>query len=285
MSKSIFFSRTCLAGAVLAFSSLAANAGFVTAGYFGTQGAPATINFPPALNEDVRRAVDAFGGATTLLGTQSFENNESSFNYGNGGSASVSAGTPSVINGNDLADSTLGRYNMTTGLTCLAPTPDGCDRPDRGKWLESNASFTYTLTQAVSALAFFGTDFGDFNATISLQLLLDGADINGALFAIQTIPAITGGTPMSAVNGNLIFFGAVGETDDDIFNGFRFNIGQLNPDDPIEAFDFIGIDSLILATSRVIAPPPPPNPVPTPSSLALTGLALALLARFHRRRS
>jgi len=262
MKNKTLIARSGLACAVLALSSFGVHAGFVS--YFATQDPPSdfAVASPPALSASVSLARSNFNNASTFLGRHEFENGLRQFDY-TGGSASITAGNPTVIFGNELTDFGLGRYNMTTSLLCL--DPNGACTPNRGRWLETNASFTYTLTQAVSAIAFFGTDFGDFDGTVSIEFLLGG----NSVFS-QSISGTN-----SAINGNLIFFGAVGQTSADRFDSFRFNVS--NPG----SADFLGIDSLVLANSNVMAPPP--GTVPIPSSLALAGLGLALMARFRRR--
>jgi hypothetical protein len=96
----------------------------------------------------------------------------------------------------------------------------------------------------------------------------------------------------------LVFFGLVGDTTDDWFDGVRFVMQQqcqaqppatgtvpCGPGQvpPPQLIDQIGIDSIIVGQS--LRQPGTGGTVPTPGTLALAGLALPALGALTRRRA
>jgi len=277
MNKNPISLQWFAAGIALCALAGTAQAALVSSGYVAQQGAKANLQdaAPPPLETAVANARSAFLANVLTLGRGEFEGGSGNFGYGTGHTASLSGGA-TVVNGDSLSEMgrRLGRYNMTPGLPEL---PSGF--PSFGSWVASSMSFTYSLSTAVSAMAFFATDLGDFDGSIELELLLGTSSVFKQ--ALDTVGSLPGTTPQQAVNGNLVFFGVVGTSSSDTFNQIRFNLTQV----PGGEIDWVGIDSLILGTTRLGTTPPPPNTVPLPSSLALVGLALALMGGLKRRRA
>lgn len=158
------------------------------------------------------------------------------------------------------ASPNAGRFN-TTSATSTTPIP--------GQWWETSASFTLTLGSLAQAIGFYGTDFGDFKGSLTLDLFNGNDEVLGDL----VVPRGSGS------NGSLIFYGFANSAVS--FNRVVFNIAQLNPTD-LNSYDLVGFDDLIVGTVQGTAPPP--TGVPEPGTLALAALSLGLLARTRRRR-
>lgn len=281
MPRFIATFRPLILGAVLAAGAASTHAGFVWAPYSANQNVAVTsaaiLNAPPTLETNVANARSGFLANSaqlnaTALGFAEFESS-SNLGFGYTGGTATLSGSATRIAAVD-ADWTLGRYNMTAGLP---PTSDNNDR--RGHWLESSATFSYLFqgSARISAFGFFGTDFGDFDGTVQLQLWRTGSA--NPLFSRQIDTAPAGTSAPRASDGNLTFFGVVGDTTDDWFDEVRFVLTQTGTG-PV---DVIGIDSIIVGQS--LRAPGGGGSVPTPGTLALAGLALTALGALTRHRA
>ncbi len=200
-------------------------------------------------------ATESFEGAAFVAGTQPTSARPQAVFGGNGTmfQNDGAPGTTRIENNSFVGNSFTGRFNTSSA------TP--------GKWWETSASFTLSLTSTVQAFGFYGTDFGDFRGSLTIDLFNGNAAVGSTV--------VPGG---AAGNRSLLFFGFADSAIN--FNRIVFNLGQV-PTAPGQ-FDFAGFDDLIIGTLNGTTPPP--TGVPEPGTLALAALSLGLLAAARRRR-
>lgn len=161
--------------------------------------APLTSVTPPTLSADVVAARTTFFAAVTQRGLNTFEGaagaaGSPTFTYTGGTAtyANTSGASQNGVVGALASPYSSGRYNMTAGVA-VDPTTGVAS----GHWLEAAGTFTYSFSSPVSALAFYATDWADFNSTLVLQLY-SGASL------LYTDSAIANG--VSNANGNLLWY-------------------------------------------------------------------------------
>lgn len=231
--------------------------------YFATQAPKASLSnpIPPTLNSAMAAQLAEFNGAITSFGRNEYESGVNAglgtFSY-TGGTATLTGG--SVV-GVAQSSFSLGRYNMTSSVAA-DPITGGVGF---GHWLEGSADFSYAFSTAISALGFYGTDFGDLKGTFELSLF------SGSTLVYSTLDVKNDG--INKGNGNLLFYGIVSDT---AFDKAVFKITQAVG---APSLDVLGFDSLIVGKANPTSPT-----IPEPTSLALTGLALAA-AGFAARRT
>ena len=153
-----------------------------------------------------------------------------------------------------------GRFN-TTGFGSGNQSPAGA-------FWETDGVFSVNLGEKYQAFGFDVTDFGDFDAALTMTLF-NGQQQGQVLTLIRP--------PTSLVlNASLLFYGFSSDID---FDRIRFSITQLIPRDS-SSYDAAGFDQFTVGR---LVPSGPPGTIPEPTSLALVGISLALLV-FARRR-
>jgi PEP-CTERM motif len=139
------------------------------------------------------------------------------------------------------------------------------------QWWETKYSFSlqFAAGDYISALGFYGTDFGDFDGSFTLELIRASDD--KSVFVPFAKPAIDAGT---TGNGWLQFFAFYDPVD--TYKEVRFNITQVGTD--INKWDVLGFDDFVYGDLK------PASDVPEPGSIALVGASLLALGLTRRRR-
>ena len=265
---SALFRRTCylVAGALIGATAMPASAAYESVFQRNAAG-PNGLPWDGSLDMGVQTAISTFKSSTTVLGTHEYEtpSNTTGFSY-TGGTAGVEAvagkALPVVKDGEVVGGNNSGRYSTTQ------PPPTSGGNVTLGHWMETNVSFDYKFTQAISAFSFFATDLGDFDGTLKIELYSVG---NTSTASWSSNDLIGGGA-----DGILGYFG-VWSNSGDLFDRVRFVITQTQTGDP----DFVGFDSLVVGTGNRVEPP---NDTPEPISLALVGMGLLAAGVARRRR-
>ena len=203
---------------------------------------------PPLLMQNVADAVAQFSQSVLELGRMTFEDGLTAFAYA-GGTATITEGAPTNKLGSG-SNPLLGRYNVTP-VVPLA----GNGGPGKGRWLEAKDPFTYSFSAPITAIGFFGIDFGDFLGEFRIELRMAAA----LLFSRVLAPTIGG-------NGNLLFWGIVLAQPFDSARFVTIQVDDLNP-------DVNGFDELVVGNRYVPAPADPPTG-PAPLTVDFVNLSL-----------
>lgn len=255
--------RTGLVAATLVLGALAAEAAPLT--FFGSDPG-ASGKFPvdaanPALQAQAafeaqvdvtkREAFAALPAASSPTG--SIRETSNSTPIFGGGASTLTQVDPNTENTNLLGavimsgNEASGRFN-TTGSSAT------------GAWIETDWTFTVNIGERVGAFAFFGTDFGDFDGGLAIELFNGANSVATNVFLDANRQAFVTGPG----SGSLLFFGYVADVGT-LFDRIEFRVSQTG------GFDTLGFDDLRVGNLRQTTPP---GTVPEPGSLALAGLAL-----------
>ena len=139
----------------------------------------------------------------------------------------------------------------------------------------SSSAFSILFSRGISAFGFYGTDIGDFDGLMELELLRANGTGTDTLTVRNTASAASN-------NGALLFYGFA-----DAASSYTKITFKTSGAAGSTALDYFGFDDFWVADANQIRQPVDPNPTPEPGSLALVGLALfaAGWARKTQRRT
>ena len=209
------FKKSVLAAAALAMPSLAFAAPTI---YFGENLTPgAAVSGAPLT------ARNLFAAQLTGVSTETFEG--------------LAAGTPpAVLTFTGSAGPIAASLSANGGQICVT---NGCGGSGRFATSPvtyfdvSDRDFTITFSTAIAAFGFYGTDIGDFNGQLTIELIRTGGT-NTMLTVANTI---------GAPDGSLLFWGAIDTANP--FNAIKF--GNTNA-----GTDFFGFDDVIVGDKKQV---------------------------------
>ena len=256
MRSMLSLSRCALAACALLSAALCAQA--ATVSLFGVAGTG--TGTPLAVPSGVSDARAAF-----LVGVTGRLNEEFAplANLTNvfGNASRISGGAVSLAGG-------AGRFNTSSDPASA--------------WYDTVSDTTINLSSSQDAFGLYITDYGDFNAFMSLEIW-DGASL---VYSTNVGALNANGQPVTPTKGNnsVMFFGLHSSV---AFNKVVLKLAQSPPDpdcDPtVEScepiVDVVGLDSMVIGQIDDVG-----TGVPEPSSLMLAGLGLLAGARALRRR-
>lgn len=245
-----FFLSVVTIGSVAALSSLPANAYIITTG-----SSSGTFTVPDeAFNEFVNLA----GGSVS--GTADFEGE--------------TVGDQSIMINIGGVDTTIGSMGFggvqnspfNNARNTTRPLPDNEQYYLGGVSPGGEQNFAISTAEPVAGLGFYGTDIGDFQATLAIRTFL------GDQLVDTSTPDIVN------VDGNLLFWSILGEGEE-VFDRVELDI-ILDPGQNVNG-DSFGIDDISLLAA---GGGPGPSPIGTPEPGTLIGLGLLGTAGFVSRR-
>jgi hypothetical protein len=125
-------------------------------------------------------------------------------------------------------------------------------------------AFTVTFSSPIEAFGFYGTDIGDFDGTLQLQLL----DASGNIIDAPFVPTL----PSDQANGSVLFYGLIADNSSEYIKEVQF---ITTAGDSLDIFAF---DNFVTGFR------PTGQPTPEPSTLlSLLGLGIFGLAHRHRK--
>lgn len=233
------FKPTLIASAALAVGALTANVNAASI-FFGEDFAiNSTANLASATN--ALAAESGFASSLTGIGYEGFEG------FADGTSAPLAS-----IFSNGITATLTGSGNVDNNATGCC----GRFAVDGTQYYEATGSFTLTFSDAVAAFGFWGTDIGDFNGQIVVELAGGGTQS----FTVANTP--------NQANGGALFWGIIDTTN--LFTSVTF--GNTNT-----GTDYFGFDKFTIGNLQQVVN------APEPGTMGLLGLGLLGMAAARRR--
>jgi hypothetical protein len=219
--------------------------------YFGEDlGLGETTRLSATPNSNAAR--DQFLSRLVGVGTETFEsfaNNQKgplAINFGSSGVATLTG--DGLISNVSSGTNERGRYPISGT-----------------KYWEASSQFAINFSNPVAAFGFYGTDIGDFDGQVTLNLLNTLTGFNQTLTIANTI---------SGTGGSALFYGLIAGSGES-FNRVVFG-------NTAAGTDYFGFDNMTIGSEQQVLPPG--EAVPEPATILGSTMALGALAAARRKR-
>jgi hypothetical protein len=171
------------------------------------------------------------------------------------------AGTATLIGGNGEV------ISLSSGITDVGRygvTKDGGEESFFKIGADGTGNFKITFSEPIAAFGFYGTDIGDYDGELRLDLLSPNDS--------KTSLPVPQKTSASKADGGVLFFGFIANTADDLVSSVTFTSTSPDP----KLVDFFGFDNFTVGSLAHVTPPPKIAGNPEPAAVLVWAVLIGL---------
>lgn len=170
--------------------------------------------------------------------------------------------SPSSLSFNGSAGTISASFSSNSGFICAVNGCGGLGRfaTEGTNYFDVASTFTAVFSSSIAAFGFYGTDIGDINGQLTIELMR-----NAGASTFLTVSNTLG-----APDGSLLFYGVIDKLNP--FDGVRFG-------NTATGFDYFGFDQLTIGDVAQVTPS-----VPEPSTWAMMIAGFGMVGFAARRR-
>jgi hypothetical protein len=195
-----------------------------------------------------------------VVGTETFERvaagstSRLELTFPGAGKATLTGGNGEVISLSP-GKTDVGRYGVTN---------DGGEERFFKIGADSTGNFKITFSEPIAAFGFYGTDIGDYDGELRLDLLSPNNS--------KTSLRVPQKTSASEADGGVLFFGFIANTADDLVSSITFTPTSRDP----KLVDYFGFDDFTVGSLAHVMPPPKVAGNPEPAAVLVWAVLIGL---------